>query len=178
MEGSMPMSPGTSRLLHYIGYLHPIIVTVAGAGCLIAIPFWWTSGQPMGLDDVALLGALGVAGFGYGAFTLRHQWQRDPATPIPTVDDLPPAEGARQTRIAMAVIAVIAIAVSALMVYQLAQLEFGMAQSVTVWAPVAMMYEFFGFWPAVLFVPVLGIVVVFSMGRKLQAIKEGQTRRI
>jgi hypothetical protein len=41
-----------------------------------------------------------------------------------------------------------------------------------------MMYEVFGFWPAVLFVPVLGIVILFSMARKLRAIKEGQTGRV
>ncbi|HEY7549028.1 MAG TPA: hypothetical protein VH913_05860 [Hyphomicrobiaceae bacterium] len=174
----MPMSPGASRLLHYSGYLHPVLSIVAGAACLIAIPFWLSSGQPIDLGGVAVLGGIGVLGLGYGAFALWRHRQQDPTTPVQTVDDLPPAEGARQTRRAMWIIAVIAVLGTAFMAYQLVQVEFGTERSVTVWGPVAMMYEVFGFWPAVLFVPVLGIVILFSMARKLRAIKEGQTGRV
>jgi hypothetical protein len=94
------------------------------------------------------------------------------------VDDLPPAEGARQTRRGIWVIAGITVLGSAFMVYQLVQVEFGAAHSVTVWAPVAMMYELFGFWPAVLFVPALGLLLIAVMARKLRAIKESQTGRV
>jgi hypothetical protein len=163
--------------LHYSGYLEPIFCIVAGAACLIAIPLWYRSGQPIELEAAIILSLLGVVGLGYGAFALRRHMQQDPTTPIPTVDDLPPAEGARQTRIAIWVLAIIFILGSGFMVYQLVQVEFG-RQRATVWAPVAMMYDFFGFWPAVLFVPVLGLLILFALARKLRTIREGQTSRV
>jgi hypothetical protein len=174
----MPMSPGASRLLHYSGYFHPIMSLLIGAAFLIAIPFWLTSGQPVDLENIAVLGALGVAGLGYGAFALRRQLKQDPTMPIQTVDDLPPAEGARQTRRGIWVIAIIAVLGTAFMAYQLVQVEFGTERNVTVWAPVAMMYQFFGFWPAVLFVPALGLFIIAVMARKLRTIKEAQTGRL
>jgi hypothetical protein len=174
----MPMSPGASRLLHYSGYVQPILSILAGAACLIAIPLWYSSGQPIELEGIAILGLIGVLGLGYGAFALRRHSQQDPTAPIQTVDDLPPAEGARQTRNGIWVIGIITVLGTAFMVYQLAQVEFGTARSVTVWAPVAMMYEFFGFWPAVLFVPALGLLLIAVMARKLRAIKEAHTGSI
>ncbi len=174
----MPMSAGARKLWHYSGYLQPILSIVAGAACLIAIPLWYSSGQPMELEGVAILSLIGVVGIGYGAFALRRHTQQDPTAPIQTVDDLPPAEGARQTRNGMWVIAIVTVLGTAFMVYQLAQVEFGTARSVTVWGPVAMMYEFFGFWPAVLLVPALGLLLIAAMARKLRAIKEGQTGRV
>ena len=174
----MPISPGARRFLHYSGYLEPSLCLVAGVGCLIAIPLWYGSGQPVEIEGIAVLGVIGVAGLGYGAFSLRRHWQQDPTTPVPTVDDLPPVEGARQTRLAMWVLGTISVMATAFMAYQLVQVEFGSARRVTVWAPVAMMYDFFGFWPAVLLVPALGLLILFSLARKLRALKEGQTGRI
>jgi hypothetical protein len=174
----MPMSPGARKALHYSGYLEPILGLVAGAACLIAIPLWYGSGQPVEIEGIAILGLIGVVGLGYGAFSLRRHWQQDPTTPVQTVDDLPPADGARQTRRAMWLLGTISVAGAAFMAYQLVQVEFGSAQRVSVWAPVAMMYDFFGFWPAVLLVPALGVLILFSLARKLRALKESQTGRI
>ena len=78
----------------------------------------------------------------------------------------------------MWLLAVLAVLGTAFMAYQLVQVEFGSAQRVTVWAPVAMMYDFFGFWPAVLFVPAIGLLIILSLARKLRAIKESQTGRV
>jgi hypothetical protein len=173
----MPMSAGQRKLLHYSGYVHPVVCLLIGAVFLIG-PFWFTSGEPADLQTVALLGGLGVAFLGYGAFALRRQLKQDPTTPVYTVDDLPAAEGARQTRRIMWLLGTILTFGSAFMAYQLAQVEFGGAPSATVWGPVALMYELFGFWPAVLLVPVLGVLILFSLARKLRALKEGQTGRI
>jgi hypothetical protein len=173
----MPISPGHRKFLHYSGYVEPILSFVAGAACLIAVPLWYFSGQPVEVEAVIVLTLLGVVGLGYGAFALRRHWQQDPTTPIQTVDDLPPAEGARQTRIAIWGLAIIFVLGSGFMAYQLVQVEFA-RQRATVWAPVAMMYDFFGFWPAVLFVPALGLLILFSLARKLRAFKEGQTGRV
>lgn len=169
----MPISPGARKFIHYSGYVEPILFIVLGAGCLIAIPFWFGSD----FEGAAVLGVLGVAGLGYGAFAVRRHLRRDPTTPIQTVDDLPPAEGARQTRFAILILAIIFVVGSGFMAYQLVQVEFA-RQRATVWVPVAMIYDFFGFWPAVLFVPALGMLILFSLARKLRAIKEGQTGRV
>lgn len=174
----MPMSPRVRKFVHYSGYVRPILSLLAGAACLIAIPLWYSSGQPMEFEGVAILGLVGIVGIGYGAYALRQRSRQNPTAPIQTVDDLPPAEGARQTRNGMWVIAVITVLGTAFMVYQLVQVEFGAARSVTVWGPVAMMYELFGFWPAVLLVPALGLLLIAVMAWKLRAIKESQTGRV
>jgi len=67
---------------------------------------------------------------------------------------------------------------AAFMAYQLAQVEFGAARSATVWAPVALVYDLLGFWPAVLLLPALAVFIILSLGRKLRAIKESQTGRV
>ena len=174
----MPVSPGARKLLHYSGYLEPILSIVAGIACLIAIPLWYSSGQPIEIENIAILGLIGVVGLGYGAFSLRRHWQQDPATPIQTVDDLPPAQGARQTRRIMWLIGTVSVLGSAFMAYQLAQVEFGLARRATVWAPVAFVYDFFGFWPAILLLPVLGFVIIVALARKLRTIQESQTGRV
>ena len=152
----MPMSSRTSKLLHYSGYVHPILSIVAGAACLIAIPLWYRSGEVIELEGVAILSLIGVVGLAYGAYSLWRHSRQDPATPVATVDDLPPAEGARQTRNLMWIVGIVLTFGAAFMAYQLAQVEFGSARSATVWGPVALMYELFGFWPAVLLLPALG----------------------
>jgi uncharacterized membrane protein YjdF len=55
--------------------------------------------------------------------------------------------------------------------YQLMQLESGAAQSVLVRRPIADLYESFGFWPAVLFVPVLGLLFALACAWKLWSIR-------
>ena len=55
--------------------------------------------------------------------------------------------------------------------YQLVQLEYSWAERVTVWGPIADLYRFLGFWPAVLFVPAIGLLGLIEMTRKLRATK-------
>lgn len=174
----MPMSPGASRLVHYSGYLHPILMIAAGIGCLVALFLWFNSGEPIETEGVVILSLLGLGGLAFGALFLWRHWQQDPATPIQTVDDLPPAEGARQTRNFMWIVGIVLTLGAAFMAYQLAQVEFGSARSATVWAPVALAYDLFGFWPAVLLLPALGVVIILALARKLRAIKESQTGRV
>jgi hypothetical protein len=173
----MPMPPGQRKLLHYTGFVHPIVCVLIGGAFLIG-PYWFPSEKPEDLGTLALLGGLGVAFLGFGAFTLRRQLKEDPTTPVLTVDDLPLAERARQLRRFMWIIPLVLIPLSAWIAYDLAQVEFGTARSVRVWAPVALMYNLFGFWPAVLFLPVLGGALFFAMARTLRTIKERQTGRI
>jgi hypothetical protein len=66
------------------------------------------------------------------------------------------------------------VLIGGFMAYQLMQLESGAAQSVRVWGPVALFYESLGIWPAVLCVPVLGLLILLGLARKLRSIG-GQT---
>jgi hypothetical protein len=174
----MPMSSGARRLVHYGGYLHPILMIAAGFGCLVALALWYNSGEPVETEGVFVLGLLGAAGLGFGTVFLWQHSKRDPAAPIQIVDDLPPAEGARQTRNLMWIVGIVLTLGAAFTAYQLAQVASGPARSATVWAPVALMYEMFGFWPAALFLPAAGLLIILALARKLRAIKEGQTGRI
>jgi TRAP-type C4-dicarboxylate transport system permease small subunit len=67
---------------------------------------------------------------------------------------------------------------AAFVAYDLVQLEYGWAQSVTQWKPIADIYGSFGFWPAVSVVPGVGLLLIPSLARKLRALKEQQTGRI
>jgi hypothetical protein len=173
----MPMPSVQRKLLHYTGFVHPIVCLLIGGAFLIG-PFWFPSGKPDDLETIALLGALGAAFLLYGAFMLRRQLKQDTTTPVLTVADLPPAERARQLRRFMWIIPIVLIPGAAWIAYDLVQVEFGTARSVRVWAPVALMYNLFGFWPAVLFLPVLGGGLFFAMAWSLRTIKEKQTGRI
>jgi hypothetical protein len=62
-----------------------------------------------------------------------------------------------------------------LMAYQLMQVESGAAQSVRVWRPVALLYESFGFWPAVLCVPVMGLLLLLAFVWKLWSIRQSSS---
>jgi hypothetical protein len=62
-------------------------------------------------------------------------------------------------------------ALTAIIVSDLCNLESGEVNSVRLWAPVAMIYDHLGFWPAVLIVPVGGIVLIGAGLRKLRKMR-------
>ncbi len=61
---------------------------------------------------------------------------------------------------------------AALVGYEIVRLEYGWADRVSVWAPVAFVYNTFGFWPAVLFIPTAGLLLILFLATKLRSIKE------
>src|SRR5262245_35374185 len=119
----MPMSPGARRLVHYGGYLHPILMMVAGIACLVALFLWFKSAEPVETEGVVILSLVGLAGLGFGAVFLWRHSRQNSSAPIQTVDDLPPAEGARQTRNVMWIVGIVLTLGAAFMAYQLAQVE-------------------------------------------------------
>ncbi len=58
--------------------------------------------------------------------------------------------------------------------HSLLQLERGEARSVRVWAPLALLYNTLGFWPAVLFVPCLGVALVVGLVKRQQKLREAR----
>lgn len=61
---------------------------------------------------------------------------------------------------------------SAWIIYELNNLESGEVHSVSIWGPVALIYEYSGYWPAVLFLPVLGVLSVGVLIRKSIQLKK------
>jgi hypothetical protein len=59
-------------------------------------------------------------------------------------------------------------ALSVWTIYSLNQLQSGAEKSVEVWAPVSFVYETFGYWPAVLALPVLGMACCAVFLHKLR----------
>jgi len=160
------MPPDQRKVLHYFGYLYPIIFIGLGAGGLIVAALARTSLGMM------IAGLFGVGFMALGSFLAWRHSKQDPTTPVPTLNDYPPQEQARQIRASMRLIAVVTILFGGYMAYQIMQVEYGWAQHVRVWEPVADVYKFLGFWPAVLCVPVLGLLILLALAWKLRSIRE------
>ncbi|HTA61571.1 MAG TPA: hypothetical protein VK835_03915 [Bacteroidia bacterium] len=58
-----------------------------------------------------------------------------------------------------------------IIVPDLNDLESHSVDSVHLWAPVSFLYKQFGYWPAVLFVPVLGLIITLLFLRKIKQVK-------
>jgi sterol desaturase/sphingolipid hydroxylase (fatty acid hydroxylase superfamily) len=67
---------------------------------------------------------------------------------------------------------------SFIIIFDLNNLESGYLQSVSLWALISFLYERFGYWTAILFVPLLGIIVIFLYIRKIYLIKPKDLNQI
>jgi hypothetical protein len=168
----LALSDGMRRLAHYSEYFTPVLFIVMGVGLLVAM-FLSPPTDELGLEATLFLGAVGLFVLGFGAWSFRRHSRRGPTAPRKTwtVDDLPLEERAAAVRRLTLLFSAAAIVGSGFTLYQLVQLELGWAQRVTVWAPIALLYDFLGFWPAVLLVPALGLLGIIGMASKLRAIK-------
>jgi hypothetical protein len=124
-------------------------------------------------DDLGLYFGLafGVACLGMGAFQLWRLARDGPKTTLYSIDDLPLEKRARALRRLILLFGAAVVVGTAFTVYQLVQVEYGWSERVTVWGPIAGLYRLLGFWPAVLFIPALGLVGLAEMARKLRAIR-------
>lgn len=115
---------------------------------------------------------IGLGALSWGGFSLWRHNRLDTTGPVYTIDDLPLDQRVRGLRRMILIVLATFARLTAFMGYQLAQMEFGWAERVTVWGPVALLYRLFGFWPAVLFVPGLGLLAIMGLVRKLRTIRE------
>jgi hypothetical protein len=168
----LALSDGMRRLAHYTDYFTPVLFMVMGVGLLVAM-FLSPPTDELGLEATLLLGAVGLFVLAFGAWSFWRHSRRNPTAPRKTwtVDDLPLKERATAVLRLLLLFSAVIIVGSGFILYQLVRLEFGWAQRVTVWAPIALLYDFLGFWPAVLFVPALGLLGIIGMASKLRAIK-------
>jgi hypothetical protein len=129
-------------------------------------------GPVAGITQAVVVAA--ICGYGFLQFWLALQTAPDATVHRESVDagSLPPAERRRYFR-RHAIGAAIAFSVlSAWIAYDLAQAESG-AAAASVWWPVAVVYDYAGFWPAVLSMPVLGTLVVVALTVKLRQVDDG-----
>jgi hypothetical protein len=84
---------------------------------------------------------------------------------------MPTRTANRQLRRYMGITGVGTALLGAWIAYELMRFEPG-ARDVRVWFAVADIYESFGFWPAVLFVPALGALGLLALGWKLRSVKQ------
>ena len=164
----MPLSPAQTKLNHRIGYLAPIAYIVGGVGVL-AMPLFV---EPKDIEGVIFVVVLGLGMLGWGLFSLWRHSKLDATAPVHTIDDLPLDQRVRTLRRMMLIVPIAFTPLAAFVGYELAQVEYGGATSVRVWAPVAFLYNNFGFWPAVLFVPALGVLLIIFLAWKLRTIRE------
>jgi hypothetical protein len=150
-----------------LAFLAPISWIVLGVGVL-AIPFIVEPKDEFGLYFALVFG---VACLALGAFQLWRLSREDPKTTVYSIEDLPLEKRAGALRRLMLLFAAVIIVGTGFTAYQLVQLEYGWAERVTVWGPIAGLYRFLGFWPAVLFVPAIGLLGLIEMTRKLRATK-------
>jgi hypothetical protein len=65
------------------------------------------------------------------------------------------------------IFSLVSVPAEAFILYDLLQLESHAVESVRAWAPIAFLYELFGFWPAVLFIPSFFGIVIIILSMKL-----------
>ena len=133
-----------------------IVVLMAFSRGHNALAFWLL---------VAFAGAFGIA----GVVLLVLAW-RMPRDAEPPAEPTPAMVAAQVQYLRRALyMGIPAFVVSSVWVaWDLYRLETGAVQRVSVWVPVALLYDYFGFWPSVLFVPVLGAVCLPLLRRKIR----------
>jgi hypothetical protein len=160
------MPPSLSKVIRYIvNDFRPWLCFAVGIGALALTPE-----RP----DTPIIAAIFI---GLGLFLLWLQRKQDSIDAfwgwvwrkvlgdVP-IDKLPPAKRAAVRLRLMLIITLALMPAEAFTLYDLMRLESREVESVRVWAPIALLYELLGFWPAVLFVPALwGIIIGLLMFR-------------
>jgi len=165
----MPLSPEQMRLNHRVGYLYPVAYMLGG-GAVAIMPF--IVGRADDFEGTLILVLLGLGLVAWGVFSFWRHSKRNPTAPVYTVDDLPLDQRVRTLRRMMLIVPIAFTPAATLVGYELVRLEYGWADRVSVWAPVAFVYNTFGFWPAVLFVPAAGLLLIMFLATKLRSIRE------
>ncbi|MBO0763111.1 MAG: hypothetical protein J2P50_00750 [Hyphomicrobiaceae bacterium] len=156
------------RLIYLL--IYPIPWIVIGAFSLAMPVIVGPAKDTFGLFFALVFGAVCL---GCGAFQLWRFNVADPEIPLyPTVDDLPIEKRAAVLSRIMIFFSTVIILGTAVTTYQLVLMQYGWKEGAKVWAPVAHLYDLLGFWPAVMFIPGMGLLVIIEMARKLRAVRK------
>lgn len=130
-----------------------------------SIPFW------ADLDDTGIFLALGMASaFGFMAYRNAQQMQNAGNEEMAYA---PPKDASDTERTSFykryIYISLVAFPLLTLLtISDLNDLESGATESALVWGPIAFVYEQFGYWAAVLLIPLAGIAVISLLYRKMK----------
>ena len=173
----LAFSDGMRRLAHYTEYVTPVLLVAIGVGLLVAM-YVSPPTDELGLEVTLLLVVGALFSLGYGAWSIWRHSRLDPIAPRKTwtVDGLPLENRVAAMRRLMLLFSAAILLLGGFTLYQLLQLEYGWAQRVNVWGPIAPLYDFLGFWPAVLFIPAIGVLGLTAMARKLRTIKAATSK--
>ena len=144
---------------------------------VLSLPFWADVPDQIGLIMAVVMAAI----FGFMAFNNLRQLQHtreEERVYAPDQEATAEEEAAFYKRLIYFSLAAYP-ALMFLTVSDLNDLEGGLVQSVRIWAPIAFLYEHFGYWVTILSIPLAGMIVVFLLFRKWQsagAAKEGFAR--
>ena len=156
------------RLIYLLVF--PVPWIVIGVICL-AMPV--VAGPAKDAFGLYFALVFGTVCLGNGAFQLWRFSLADPKIPpYARVDDLALQQRAGALRRLMLPFCAVIILGTAVTTYQLVQLAYGWKGEVSVWAPVADLYNLLGFWPAVLLIPAIGLVGIVEAARKLRTIRK------
>src|SRR5262245_6499109 len=132
-------------------------------------------------DELGFYFALvfGTVGFSVGAFRLWCFSIAAPKTPpyrtaLDTVHELPLERRADALRRMMLAVGVATILATAVATYPLVQLHYGWKTRVSGWGGIADLYNFLGFWPALLLIPGVGLAVIIEMGIRRRAVRKAR----
>jgi hypothetical protein len=167
----MPLPELHVKIRHYTGYVSILTQAVVG---IAAFVFAFTPVADT-IDVKAGLAAFGLFLIGLATFNFRRHRQVDLTEPVLTVDDLPLEQRNPYIVRTLIIWTIIWIPVSIYIAYELASVEYGWAKSVTLWSFIVMLYNNLGFWPAVLFLPAVGILLTVLAILKVRKIKALET---
>jgi hypothetical protein len=146
---------------------HPLLYIQGASYALTAIfilslPFW----ADVSDDDGNLFAVLIALAFGLLAFIkFRKIRQASEVEQAYELAELAPPEDATEEELAsyykrlLLFLWLALLALTAIVVWALNDLETGALETVRVWAPIAFLYAHFGYWIAVLSAPLLGIIL-------------------
>lgn len=133
----------------------------------ISLPFWAGVPDQIGLFMAAALALI----FGFMAFNNVRQLQHtreEERVFAPDLDATAGEEAAFYKRMIYFALAAFP-ALMLITIMDLNDLEGGIVQHVRLWAPIAFLYNHFGYWVTILSIPLAGMIVVFLLFRRWQA---------
>jgi amino acid transporter len=139
---------------------------------LFIIPFVFGNNKDIDLTVLIVLMAITFAFFTYQAIKKSKQSGKVEISNYAPPEDAPPKEQIKfYSR--FIIISIIAFSLLTIIIYtDLNDLQSGTVESVRIWAPVAFLYNQFGYLTALLSVPILGLLSIFGFGKKIYTINK------